>query len=139
MIVVVVNIINFQILLTVKSQIHGLNTRRNLDLYSSQTNLTVYQIGPYYFGIKLFNHVPLNIKELAHDTKQFSKALYAFLCSKLFIFQMKILIKIDMASFINMWNLYHAYAQYVNTAIGWAWYRGFICLLVMLWYPCPLF
>jgi hypothetical protein len=66
------------------SQIRGLNTRLNLDLYHPQTNLTLYQRGPYYFGIKIFNNLPLNIKELAHDTKQFSKALNAFLHSKSF-------------------------------------------------------
>jgi hypothetical protein len=49
------------------SQIHGLNTRRNFDLYRPQTNLTTYQRGPYYFGIKLFNQLPLNIKELIHN------------------------------------------------------------------------
>jgi hypothetical protein len=43
--------------------IHGLNTMNNLHLYHPYTNLTVYQKGPYYFGIKLFNHLPLNIKE----------------------------------------------------------------------------
>jgi hypothetical protein len=42
------------------SQIQGLNTRRNFDLYRPQTNLTTYQREPYYFGIKLFNHLPLN-------------------------------------------------------------------------------
>jgi hypothetical protein len=66
------------------SQILGLNTRHNLDLYCPQTNLTIYQRGPYYFGIKLFNHLPLNIKELAQDTKQFSKALNNFSHSKSF-------------------------------------------------------
>jgi hypothetical protein len=64
------------------SQIHGLNTRRNLDLHRPQTNLTIYQRGLYYFGIKLFNHFPLNIRELAQDTEQFSRALNAFLHSK---------------------------------------------------------
>jgi hypothetical protein len=68
------------------SQIHGLNTSHNLDLYHPQTNLTIYQRGSYYFGIKLFDHLPLNIKELAQDTKQFSKALNAFLHSKSFLY-----------------------------------------------------
>jgi hypothetical protein len=56
------------------SQIHGLNMRRNFDLYRRQTNLTIYQRGPYYFGNKLFNHLPLKIKELAYDIKQFRAA-----------------------------------------------------------------
>jgi hypothetical protein len=53
-------------------------------LYCPQTNLTISQRGPYYFGIKLFNHLPLNIKELAHSIKLFRVALSAFLHSKSF-------------------------------------------------------
>jgi hypothetical protein len=49
---------------------------------------------------------------------------------------MNILIRIAMAGYINMWNLYHAFARDVNTAIMWAWYRGFIFLLGMVWYSC---
>jgi hypothetical protein len=66
------------------SQIHGFNTRRNFDLYRPQTNLTVYQRGPYDFGIKLFNHLPLNIKELTQSIKLSRVALSAFLHSKSF-------------------------------------------------------
>jgi hypothetical protein len=66
------------------SQIHGFNTRHNFDLYRLQTNLTIYQREPYYFCIKLFNRLSLNIKELTHDIKQFRAALSAFLHSKLF-------------------------------------------------------
>jgi hypothetical protein len=66
------------------SQIHGLNTWRNFHLYRPQTNLTTYQRGPYYFGIKPFNHLPLNIKDnpLIHNIKQFRAALNAFLYTK---------------------------------------------------------
>jgi hypothetical protein len=66
------------------SQTHRLNIRRTFDLYRPQTNLTIHQRGPYYFGIKLFNHIPLNIKELTHNIKQFRVALSAFLHSKTF-------------------------------------------------------
>jgi hypothetical protein len=51
------------------SQIRGFNTRRNFDLYCPQTNLTIFQRGPYYFGIKLFNNLPSSIKELACNAK----------------------------------------------------------------------
>jgi hypothetical protein len=66
------------------SQIPGSNTKHNFDLYRPKTNLAVYQRGPYYFGTKLFNHPPLNIKELMHNIKQFRVALSAFLHSKSF-------------------------------------------------------
>jgi hypothetical protein len=66
------------------SQIHGFNTRRNFDLYRPQTILSICQRGSYYFGIKLFNHLPLNIKELSYNAKQFRITLRAFLHSKSF-------------------------------------------------------
>jgi hypothetical protein len=66
------------------SQIHGFNTRRNFDLYCPQTNLTIYQRGSYYLGIKLFNHLPSSIKELACNAKRFRVALSAFLHTKSF-------------------------------------------------------
>jgi hypothetical protein len=58
--------------------------RHNFDLYRPQTNLTIYRRGLYYFGIKLFNHLPLKMKELAYDIKQFRAALKAILHSKSF-------------------------------------------------------
>jgi hypothetical protein len=66
------------------SQIHGFNTRRNFDLYCPQTNLTIYQRGPYNFGIKLFNHLPSSITELACNVKRFRVVLSAFLHTKYF-------------------------------------------------------
>jgi hypothetical protein len=37
--------------------------------------LTLFQKSPAYAGVKIFNHLPANIKELACDTKNFKKAL----------------------------------------------------------------
>jgi hypothetical protein len=48
---------------------------------SSSGKLNNLPGGPY-FGIKLFNHLPLKVKELAYDIKQFRAALNAFLHSK---------------------------------------------------------
>jgi hypothetical protein len=66
------------------SQIQGLNTRRGLDLYCPQSNLTVHQKGPYCYGMKHFNCLPLKIKESVHDIKLFRVTLNAFLHSKSF-------------------------------------------------------
>ncbi|PNF20902.1 hypothetical protein B7P43_G11183 [Cryptotermes secundus] len=77
-------VVNNKGLFHTSTQIHGLNTRRGLDLYCPQTNLTVHQKGPYCYGIKLFNCLPLKIKEVVHDNKVFRVALNAFLHSKSF-------------------------------------------------------
>ena len=40
------------------SQIHRITTRQTSDLYVPTANLTIYQKGVYYQGIKIFNHLP---------------------------------------------------------------------------------
>jgi hypothetical protein len=35
----------------------------------------LFQKSPAYAGVKIFNHLPANIKELACDTKNFKKAI----------------------------------------------------------------
>ena len=52
------------------SEIHNISTRFNSDLHSPTANLT-FQKGPFYIGIKVFNHLPTSIKNTSHDIKQF--------------------------------------------------------------------
>jgi hypothetical protein len=61
------------------TDVHNLNTRRKHDLYMPNTNLTKYQKGVYYTGIKLFNNLPPAIKSLNYDIKVFKPALKDYL------------------------------------------------------------
>jgi hypothetical protein len=61
------------------SEIHSINTRHNNNFHYPIRNLTVFHKGTYYFGTKVFNNLPSNIKNLAHNTKQFRFALKRFL------------------------------------------------------------
>jgi hypothetical protein len=56
------------------SEIHNNNTRYN-NFHYPICNLTVFQKGTYYFGMKVFNNLPSSIKNLNNDTKQFRFAL----------------------------------------------------------------
>jgi hypothetical protein len=47
-------------------------------------NLTKYQKGVYYTGIKLFNNLPPKIKSLNHDIKVFKPALKDYLLTHSF-------------------------------------------------------
>ena len=38
---------------------HNLDTKQRNNLYLPQANLTMYQKGAYYSGIKIFNNLPL--------------------------------------------------------------------------------
>jgi len=57
------------------SQVYKINTRQTCDLYVPTANLTVYQKGVYYSGIKIYNHLPTAIKDLSDDKNKFKLAL----------------------------------------------------------------
>ena len=46
---------------------HNLDTRQRNNLYLPQANLTIYQKGAYYSGIKIFNNLPLKMKNIADN------------------------------------------------------------------------
>jgi hypothetical protein len=61
------------------SEIHDINTRQNSNLYQPQANLTLYQKGAYYSGIKIFNNLPPHIRNLFRDIKKFKLQLAKYL------------------------------------------------------------
>jgi hypothetical protein len=54
-------------------------TGNSSNLYFPLTNLTIFQKGPQYFGIKVYNNLPDNIKQLPGNKNQFKKAVLQFL------------------------------------------------------------
>jgi hypothetical protein len=46
------------------SQVHKLNIRSAYDMYYPQTNLAQFQKGICYMGVKIFNHLPIEIKSM---------------------------------------------------------------------------
>jgi hypothetical protein len=54
-------------------------TRNSLNLYFPLTNLTIFQKGSQYFGIKVYDNLPDNIKQLSGNKNQFKKAVLQFL------------------------------------------------------------
>jgi hypothetical protein len=60
--------------------IHNRNTRQgnNLNLYQPSTHLSLYQKGTYYVGIRVFNSLPLYLKQLYNNCKCFKLALKDF-------------------------------------------------------------
>jgi hypothetical protein len=61
------------------SQIHSINTRHINNLHHPTCNLTAFQKGTHYLGIKVFNSLPPSIKNIVDDMKQFKFALKSFL------------------------------------------------------------
>ena len=61
------------------SNIHNRNTRYNHNFHLSTTNLTLVQKGALHSGIKIYNHLPMHIKSLSNDLKDFKSKLKIFL------------------------------------------------------------
>jgi hypothetical protein len=64
---------------TTNSDIHTINTRHKASLYPPLLRLTKYQKAVYYTGIKVYNCLPLKIKELSGNLKHFKKSVKKFL------------------------------------------------------------
>jgi len=64
---------------TSNSEVHTINTRHRSDLHVPSITLTKYQKGVYYSGVRVFNHLPQNIKSLSSNVKSFKSALKRFL------------------------------------------------------------
>jgi len=63
----------------INSDIHPYNTRSNTNLYPSLARLTRYQKGAYFSGIKIYNCLPIRIKQLSGDVNKFKLTLKKFL------------------------------------------------------------
>jgi hypothetical protein len=66
-------------LFTTNNQTHTVHTQLKTNLHPPIANLTKFQKGVYYSGIKIFNNLPHEIKHLANETIQFRNALKRFL------------------------------------------------------------
>jgi hypothetical protein len=53
--------------------IHEINTRRGLDFHYPTSNLTIYQKGTYYMGLKVFNSLLSYIKVKINDINEFQR------------------------------------------------------------------
>jgi len=59
---------------TTNSEVHAINTQHRSDFHPPSTNLSKYQKGVFYSGIKILNHLPQNIKNLSWNVKKFELA-----------------------------------------------------------------
>jgi hypothetical protein len=68
------------------TEIHNRNTRHrlNLNLYQPPIHLALYQKGTHCMGIKVYNSLPVYLKQLTNKSKHFKIALKDFLTSQSF-------------------------------------------------------
>ena len=60
------------------------STRSQKDLHLPIANLSVFQKGVYFCGIKIYNNLPTGSKQISYDTLNFKKAVKRFLFDKSF-------------------------------------------------------
>jgi hypothetical protein len=63
---------------------HNFETRQSNNLYTPQANLSAYQKGAYYSGVKIFNKLPSNIKDVNGNITKFKTTLRRFLYANSF-------------------------------------------------------
>lgn len=72
-------VVNNWKLFTNNSDIYSIVTRNSSNLYFPSANLSIYQKGTQFIGIKMFNNLPNNIKQLHGNVNLFKKTLRHFL------------------------------------------------------------
>jgi len=65
-------------LFVINTNVHNFLTRSHNDLHLSNTNLSVFQKGVYFSGVKIFNNLPTGLKQTSHNIYRFQKALKIF-------------------------------------------------------------
>jgi hypothetical protein len=58
---------------------HGTFTRQTENLHLSEANLTIYQKCVYYSGIRVYNGLPTDIKDISDSPVKFKTALKHFI------------------------------------------------------------
>jgi hypothetical protein len=75
----------------VESEIYHTDTRQHANFHQPSVNVTKYQNGVYYLGVKVFNILPSYIKTEFDNPKKFKAVLQNFYMEIAFILWMKIL------------------------------------------------
>jgi hypothetical protein len=65
-------------------EIQIINARSNSDLHTPMANFITFKKGPFYFGIKVFNHPPTGIKNTSHDINKFRSVFKNFVLTNSF-------------------------------------------------------
>jgi hypothetical protein len=70
--------------MNVATNVYNMNTSKKCNYHIPSSNLSLYQKGVYFTGIKAFDNLPQSIKNLSNDTKQFKSALKPYLHAHFF-------------------------------------------------------
>jgi len=71
-------------LFVINANVHNFPTRSHNDLHLPIANLSVFQKGVYFSGVKIFNNLPTDLKQTFYDVYKFKKSLKRFLLDNSF-------------------------------------------------------
>jgi hypothetical protein len=71
MLSLLMSVVQNKTLFLTNTENYNLDTRQRNNLHLPQANLTIYQKGACYSVIKIFNNLPLEIKNVAGNQKKF--------------------------------------------------------------------
>jgi hypothetical protein len=66
------------------TEVHDISNRQSVNLFPPSTSFTKVLKGAYYSGIKIYNSLPKELKQLSNDQKSFESALKRFLHANAF-------------------------------------------------------
>jgi hypothetical protein len=69
---------------TINVDNYNIPTRQRSKLHLPKANLAIFKKGAYYLGMKIFNILPVDIKDLSDNSKKFKIALKHFFVCTLF-------------------------------------------------------
>jgi hypothetical protein len=77
-------------LFTRNTEVDNKGTRQNINLLPPSISLTKVQKEAYYLGIKIYNHLPKELKQLYSDQKYFEPGLKEIFICEFFLFDRKV-------------------------------------------------
>jgi hypothetical protein len=117
-------------LFTRNTEAHNIDTRQNINIFLPSTSFTKAQKESHYSGIKIYNHLPRELKQLSSDQKSFQFALKKFLYANPF-YSLKEYFNYKCNHILESWPFYHGYDSNVHFLLS------FICKQTILteWLP----
>jgi len=77
-------VIKNKALFTTNNETHNDGTRQHLDFHYPSANLKKFQTGVHYMSVKVYNSLPIYIKNEINNTKKFESLLKKFLLENSF-------------------------------------------------------
>jgi hypothetical protein len=63
---------------------YDINTRQHINMHMNQVNVAKYGKGVHHMIVKIYNRLPINLKEISNNLKKFKVSMKEFLTINVF-------------------------------------------------------